>query len=457
MSDTAERPERLVTLQLPRKLSFLMEMHAYKLAYSGRNGLKSTSFARALLTLGIDQDLRIGCVREIQKTLAASSHQLLVDGIKALDYTDLYRVTDNGIFGKRRDTHFTFFGLSDVTAENTRSLEGLDIAWADEAQRLSRRSLQILLPTLFRKPNAEFWASFNTDLDSDEIWDLAVIHPPEGACVVEMNWRDAVKCGWFPPEQERLRQRHLKYAPDDYENIWEGIPRTSVLGAIYSREIADMLRGQRYRPMPYDPRLPVHRIWDLGWNDLMTVIMVQKPHPSAVSIINYIEEAQATYADMIATMDRLRYKWGTDWLPHDAVQHHPTSGTNAVKQLRDLRGPARGTVKVIPRSDPEARIKAARMMWPRVYMDTTKFDTPLDRPDQLLGAGNLMDRLKRYKRNVPKATNEPTGPSHDASSHAGDAYGALAEIVDQIRNDDNALPPALPGFAQTDPSMGLLG
>lgn len=453
VTSAPERPERLVTLELPRKLAFLMEMHPYKVAYSGRNGLKSTSFARALLTLGIHQPLRIGCVREIQKTLAASSHQLLVDGIKALDYTGLYRVTDNEIVGTIRDTQFSFFGLSDVTAENSRSLEGLDIVWADEAQRLKRRSLQILLPTLFRRPNAEFWASFNTDLDSDEVWELFVVHPPEGARVVEMNWRDAVACGWFPPEQEKLRQRHLKYAPDDYPNIWEGKPRSSIAGAIYAREIADMMRGTRYRPMPYDPRLPVHRIWDLGWNDLMTVIMVQKPVPSAISIINYIEEQQATYAEMLATMQQLRYRWGVDWLPHDAVQHHPTSGTNAVKQLRGLGC----TVRVIARSDPEARIRAARMMWPRVYMDTTKRDTPIDRPDQLLGAGNLMDRLKRYRRTVPKATNEPTGPVHDASSHAGDAFGALAEIVDQIRNEGDGPVIKVPGFVNADPSMGMLG
>jgi len=465
VSDTP-RPERVVTLQLPRKLAFLLEMHPYKVAYSGRNGLKSTSFARALLTLGIHQPLRIGCVREIQKTLAASSHQLLADGIAALDYNQDYRVTDNEIRGTRRhrdhtgavqETRFTFFGLSDVTAENTRSLEGLDIVWADEAQRLSRRSLQILLPTLFRKPHAEFWASFNTDLDSDAVWDQFVVHPPEGACVVEMNWRDAVACGWFPPEQEKLRQRHLKYASDEYDNIWEGKPRSSVLGAIYSREIADMMRTRRYRPIPYDPRLPVHRIWDLGWNDLMTVILVQKPHPSVVNVIGYIEDAQATYAEMLQTMDKLRYRWGNDYLPHDAVQHHPTSGTNAVKQIRDLRGPARGLVKVIPRSDSEARIKAARMMWPRVYMDNSKLDTPLERPEQLLGAGNLMDRLRHYKRNVPKATNEPTTPTHDAASHGADAFGGLAEIVDQIRNEGDEPSVNVAGFSNVDESMGMLG
>jgi phage terminase large subunit len=49
--------------------------------------LKSHSFAGALLTLGIAQDLRILCAREIQKSLAQSVHQLLQDKIEALGIT----------------------------------------------------------------------------------------------------------------------------------------------------------------------------------------------------------------------------------------------------------------------------------------------------------------------------------------------------------------------------------
>jgi phage terminase large subunit len=92
-------------------------------------------------------------------------------------------------------------------------------------------------------------------------------------------------------------------------------------------------------------------------------------------------------------------------------------------------------VQLIPRSDPEARIRAARMMFPRVYIDTRKHETPPERPDRLLGAGNLLDRLRRYKRVVPATTLEPSGPAHDINSHGADAYGGLAEIVDRIRND----------------------
>jgi phage terminase large subunit len=446
-------PEKIVRLQLPRKLAFLLEMHQYKVAYGGRNSLKSWSFARALLTLGVHQPLRILCAREVQKSLTESVHQLLIDQIKALDYGDRYRVTENAIRGTVQDTLFRFAGLSDQTAESMKSFEGFDILWAEEAQTIRKRSWQIALPTIFRTKNSEVWVSFNPNMDTDEVWERFVVHPPPEAVVAEMNWRDAVACGWWSPEQERLRQYDLVHSKDQYPNIWDGKANIVLAGAIYATEVVEMITEGRYRPIPYDPCLPVHRIWDLGWNDLMVCIMVQKPHPSSLNVINYMEESHITYANMIQAMDRLGYKWGTDHLPHDAEAHDPKSGTNARKLLRGLGC----KVQIIPKSNAETRIKAARMMFPRIYMDNSKFETPPERPDRLLGAAHLMDRLKRYKRDIPRTTQEPTGPTHDIASHGADAYGGLAEIVDRIRNEGEMPKVDVPAFKNVDSSMGLLG
>lgn len=453
MSDAPEINWKDVRVDLPRKLAFLMEMHPYKIAHGGRNSLKSWSFARALLTLGIHQSLRILCAREVQKSLTESVHQLLQDQITALGYDNHYEVTENAIRGVYKDTLFRFTGLADHTVDSMKSYEGFDICWVEEAQSVQKRSWQIMLPTIFRTKNSEVWVSFNPGMDTDEVWERFIVNPPEGAIVREMNWRDAVACGWWSPEQERLRQYDLIYSKDDYDNIWEGKPRTAVVGAIYGREITEMVTEQRMRAMPYDPRLPVHRVWDLGWNDLMTVIMVQKPTPASLSIINYMEDSQITYTELLAAMDKLRYRWGDDWLPHDASQHHPTSGTNAKQQLMALGC----KVRDIPRSDPEARIRAARMMFPRIYLDNTKRDAVPDRPDRRLGGGYLMERLKTYRRSVPRNTKEPAGPVHDIASHGADAFGGLAEIVDRIRNETDRVAPVVAGFRNADMSMGMLG
>lgn len=450
---SAASAEKVVSLQLPRKLSFLLEPHQYKVAWGGRGSLKSWSFARTLLHMGTLKPLRVLCAREVQKSLAQSVHQLLVDQIQSLGYDQLYKVTEGEIRGTQNKTQFGFAGLSNLTIDSNKSIEGTNILWVEEAQATRKRSWQVALPTLFRTPGSECWVSFNPDMDTDEVWERFIINPPPGACVAEMNWRDAVSCGWWTPEMERLRQYDLVHSKDEYANIWDGRPRTVVAGAIYATEILEMITEGRSRPIPYDPRLPVHRIWDLGWADSMAVVMVQRPHPSALNVINYLEDARLTYANMIVAMDQLGYKWGVDWLPHDATQHHPTSGSSAEKTLRGLGC----KTQIIPRSDPEARIRAARMMFPRIYMDTDKRETPPERPDRLLGAGNLLDRLRRYKRNVPTTTLEPTGPTHDAASHAADAFGGLAEVVERIRNENEMPRPNVQPFVNADSGMGMLG
>ena len=375
--------------------------------------------------------------------------------IEALGLAKFYTVLDNEIRG-RNGTVFIFSGLAGHSVESLKSYAGVDIVWVEEAQTVKKRSWDILIPTL-RAENSEFWVSFNPDMDDDDTYVRFLINPPPGTVSVKMGWQDAAELeakypgkGWFPAVQNAKRLHSEKTEPDDYPNIWGGAPRTVVVGVIYAREILQMVEENRIRPVPYDSRLPVHRIWDLGWNDAMSIIMVQKPAPSTLNVINYMEDSFRTYAEYIADMQRLNYLWGTDYLPHDGEHHDPKSGTSAKKILQGFGC----KVRIIPRTDPESRIKAARMMFPRVYLDNTARKAVTG----YLGAARLIECLKRYKRYVPKTTDEPAAPVHDTVSHAADAFGGLAEIVDQIRNESDRKPVTpIPAFRSTVPGAGMLG
>lgn len=439
---------RVVKTELPQKLGFLLEMHRYKVAYGGRGALKSWSFANALLNLGANQPLRILCAREIQKSIKDSVHKLLSDRIQALGLGAFFQVLETEIRGQN-GTEIIFAGLAGHTVESIKSYEGIDIVWVEEAQSVSKRSWDILIPTI-RAPNSEIWVSFNPDMDTDETYIRFVERPPPGAVVVKMTWEDAKDCGWFPDVLETERLHMQRTAPDDYENVWGGKPRTVVAGAIYAREIAAAIEGRRLGAVPYDPRLPVHTIWDLGWNDAMSIIMVQKPVPTVLNVVNYMEDSFRTYAEFVADLNALGYVWGTDWLPHDAENKNPQTGTNAKQTLRGLNR----KVKIIPRSDAEARIRAARMLFPRVYID----NTTRKRVTGHLGGSRLVECLKRYRRAVPVSTGEPAAPVHDEYSHAADAFGGLAEIVDQIRNEvDVRKPPVVARHRSTVRGAGMLG
>lgn len=450
-------PCRTIVTHLPERLGFLLQMHRYKIVYGGRGAAKSHSFARALLNLGAAQKLRILCAREVQESITKSVYTLLKDVIEELGLGNFYQVLDDEIRGAN-GTQIGFTGLGQHTVDSIKSFEGVDIVWVEEAQTVKKRSWDILIPTI-RAPGSEIWISFNPDMDTDETWVRFVVNTPPGmpdapTMLVKMNYYDNP---WFPAELEAERKHAQKTAPDDYANIWEGECKTVVAGAIFAREVIQAIEEQRIRPVPYDPRFPVHRFWDLGWNDAMTVVMVQKTSPNSLNIINYLEDSFRRYDQFIAEMKPLGYNWGEDWLPHDGAHKNPQTGNDAVTTLKNLGCTLHRFADggfTMPKTDPESRVRALRLVFPRIYIDNTarKHDTGF------LGGLRLVDCLKRLKRIVPKTTNEPGGVLHDQFSHGFDAAGAMAENVELIRNDLEPKPiPLLPAFDNYDPGMGSLG
>lgn len=405
-------------LEFPAKLRFLFEPHRFKVAYGGRGGAKSWAFARALLVLGSMTRLRILCTREVQKSIKDSVKRLLDDQIEAMGMQRMYESLETEIRGVN-GTEFFFAGLQQHTVDSIKSFEGADLCWIEEAQTVSERSLNILIPTI-RKPDSEIWVSFNPQLDTDPVWKRFIENPPTNARVQKVNWNDNP---WFPTVLEAERLHCQETDKDNYGNIWEGECRSSVAGAIYSKEIAEALQAQRICPVPYDPRLKVHTIWDLGFNDSMSIILAQKG-VSDLRVIGYLEDSFKTLDWYAAELNKMNYNWGYDWLPHDAKAADFKTGLNTHQILKKL---GRRT-KEIPNIGIEMGIKAARMLFPRVYFDKVK-------------AARLIECLKRYRRGVPTTTGEPGSPVHDAFSHGADAFRYLAVVSEQLRNEDEAPAP----------------
>lgn len=446
----------VVELDIPRKLDFLLEKHPYNVLYGGRFGLKSWSVASALVALGAQNRERVLCVREYQSSISESVHQVLRGRIDALGLGvgqgNFYRVTDKEIVGAN-GTEFAFAGLSVHTADSIKSFEGATICWAEEAHRITKRSWDILLPTI-RATGSVMIITFNPELESDDTYQRWVVNPPPGTIVCKMGWQDAQACGFFPERENEKRLHFQRTQPDDYPNIYEGVPRNIVAGAIYAKEMNEMARTSRIRACPYDPRFPVHTVWDLGWNDAMVVIMFQLVGPSAISVINYYEDNGRRYDEVVSLLNTLGYNWGEDWLPHDGGNHSPLTGTSPKKELERLK---RRRVRIIgdgKRPDPELGIGQVRSMFPRVYIDNSK----LDHPTGHLGAARLVECLRKTARNVPKTTGEPTDQKRDEFKHGADAFRGLATIVDKVTNEvEQRVGGVLPPRRVADPGLGALG
>lgn len=418
---------KLVEATFPEKLTPLMEEEnrkRYYVAYGGRGSAKSWSFARALLLQGLQDPLRILCAREIQRTIADSVHQLLRNQVKELGLENEYRVQEKTITGRNGAT-FIFAGLRDQDAGKMKSFEGVDIAWVEEAQTVTKRSWGILIPTI-RADGSEIWVTFNPELDTDDTYRRFVKRPPPDAFIQEINWRDNP---WFPEVLERERVYLQKNEPEEYEHVWEGAPRAVVAGAIYAREVTEMIKRRRVRPVPYDPTLLVHTIWDLGWNDQTAVIFAQRV-ASEVRIIDYFEESFLR-PDQCAKHIRDRdYIYGDHWLPHDGKNKLQASGGKSMQQI--LKPMLGVTPKIIQRpQSTEDPIRAARMLFPRVYMD----EGEVAENGEYLRCARLLECLKRFRRAVPDSTGEPGAPVKDEYRHGADAFGGLARIVHKLHND----------------------
>lgn len=399
--------------RFPDKLALLFKPHRYKVAYGGRDGGKSWGFARALLALGAERPLRIGCFREVQRSIKDSVHKLLSDQIEDMGLAGLYRVLQTEIRGEN-GTEIVFSGLSSQTRDSIKSFEGLNIAWVEEAQSVSKRSWDILVPTI-RAPDSEIWVSFNPNLDTDDTYQRFVVRQPPGAKVVHINYTDNP---WRSRALDAEREQMQREAPEDFAHIYLGACRPAVDGAIYYKEVSALRAANRLCNVPYDPLLKVHRIWDLGWNDYMSVVFVQR-HASEVRVIRYVEDNHRTYADFIAEFEQFGYRKGIDYLPHDGRAKSAESGRSPQMILEQLGC----TVEIVDEIGLENGIKAARMIFPRVYVDKSN-------------AGELVARLGRYRRRIHPETGTATTPVHDDDSHGADAFRYLAVVADQLSNDD---------------------
>lgn len=207
-------------IKTPRWALPLLEPSRYKGAFGGRGSGKSHFFAElAVEAIVIDPNVSIVCIREIQKSLKFSAKKLIEQKITALGVGHLFEITQTEIRRVGGEGIIIFQGMQDHTAESIKSLEGFDIAWVEEAQSLSQRSLKLLRPTI-RAEGSEIWFSWNPEDELDAVDNfLRGENKPTNAIVVQVNYDSNP----FLPEtlyQEMLDDRRLD--PDGFMHIWEG-------------------------------------------------------------------------------------------------------------------------------------------------------------------------------------------------------------------------------------------
>lgn len=217
----AEQHLRLLHPSLPTR---------YRCATGGRGSGKSHSVATAVVLLAATRRVRVLCAREIQRSLRESVHRLLEDRIADLGLTRFFDITDNTISCTVTGSEIIFTGLYQNVAQ-IKSLEGLDLAWIEEAESVSARSLELLTPTV-RRPGSEIWYSLNPDDPAAPVMAYATNERP-GCRHVHTIYTDNPWC----PQELIDEAEYLRRVDDDaYRHVWLGECRTASDAQVFARK-----------------------------------------------------------------------------------------------------------------------------------------------------------------------------------------------------------------------------
>lgn len=195
----------------------LLAPKRFKGAKGGRGSGKSHFLAEMLVEEAITDHVRAACLREVQNSIKDSVKQLIEDKIHALGQSHKFNITEREIRGPN-DSLFIFRGLQNHTVTSIKSLEGFNRALVEEAQTISQRSLDIMIPTF--RSGSQMSFAWNPDKATDPVDKLFRENADDPDFeLVTANYHDNP---WFPDELRRDMERDKRRDPEKYAHVWLG-------------------------------------------------------------------------------------------------------------------------------------------------------------------------------------------------------------------------------------------
>jgi len=203
----------------------------------------------------------------------------------------------------------------------------------------------------------------------------------------------------------------------------------AVLGTYYGKIIGDLEKNGRLGRVDYDPALEVHTAWDLGITDTMSIWFFQVAG-SEIRVIDYYQGHGQPLSFYTKALDARGYRYGIDWVPHDAKVKELGTGRTRVETLISLdRNP-----RLIPNHKVIDGINAVRQILPRCWIDEKSCRVGIE-------------ALREYKKEYDEARRVfRDTPCHDWASHPADAFRYLAMAFKEAEPAEEG--PPKPRFLQ---------
>ena len=224
-------------LQMPEKLmAFILKINLFRyfMAEGGRGGGKSQAMGRIFLYLAEQKKLRMVCGRETQNSISESVYSLLCDIIKAERLA--FEMQSTKIIHKVTGSVINFRGFRQQGVFNIQGMEGVDVLWIDEAQAITKQTLDVLIPTI-RKEKAKVYFTMNRHIEHDPVYEFLIGR--KDCLHVHINFNENQFC----TEALKVEAAECKAKSEaDYAHIWMGEPLQQTEDNVFTyKELKDTI------------------------------------------------------------------------------------------------------------------------------------------------------------------------------------------------------------------------
>ena len=403
-----------VEIELPPKLVPVFQGAArVRGSFGGRGSGKTRSFALMTAVFGYRYGMQgkkghILCAREFMNSLSESSLEEIKTAIVSVPWlAEYYEIGEKYIRSKDGNIHYTFSGLR-RSLDSIKSKARILVAWVDEAEAVSGRAWDILMPTV-REVDSEVWITYNPESKYSATHERFRANPPKDSKIVSMNYKDNP---WFPEVLERTRLEDKEKRPDMYEHIWDGGFLIFSEGSYFQAELRRARDEDRIGKVRYDRSTGVVVSFDLGIGD-STALWFAQFIGTEVHLIDYYEGSGVGLEHYAKVLQDKGYVYDQYVFPHDVRVRELGTGKSRLETLESL-GLHADKTEIAPQLLIDDGIQQVRAMLDKCWFDEEKCERGID---ALLNYQREWDDNGKTWRMRPK---------HNWASHGADAMRYLA-------------------------------
>ena len=311
---------------------------------------------------------------------------------------------------------FQIMGTDKESLDNIRGINCAAATFSEYSDHDPTAWSMIIEPVLLENGG---WAAFDyTPKGKNHAYDIYnfAATDPDWFCqllTVDQTHRDAPGedgSHVISPEMiQGLRDRGVEeeIIQQEYYCSFDGFLHGTIFGDLVQKARA----AGRICHVPYDPRLPVGTMWDIGFNDMTAIWFYQIRPGGAVCFIDYYANNRRGADHYVQVMRDKGYLYGLVILPHD-TKWFTEGGTGSFLFDTVCRN-----VKSADLVSIQIGIDNVRRMFPRFYFDETKCNV---RPFPKIPSG--LESLAGYHRSWNEKNQEfSREPVHDQFSHGASA------------------------------------